>query len=86
MIKKTKAICIFLPGILKIPPFGAFFIIIQKLQVTQEFWNMIWKPNKIPLPVIGVTSMYCKNWLSNGYNMAVIVKKEKKVSQSDRNK
>ena len=66
MIKKTKAICIFLPGILKIPPFGAFFIIIQKLQVTQEFWNMIWKPNKIPLPVIGVTSMYCKNWLSNG--------------------
>ena len=28
---------------------------------------MIWKSDKIPLPVIGVTFFYCKNWLSNGH-------------------
>ena len=32
-----------------------------------NFWSMIWNPYKIPLPVIGVTCMYCKKWLSNGY-------------------
>ena len=60
--RETKAICIFLPGNLKNRPFGIFFIINQKLQVSQN-----WKPDKIPLPVIGVTCMYCKNWLSNGH-------------------
>ena len=28
---------------------------------------MIWKHDKIPLPVLGVTCMYCKNWMSNGH-------------------
>ena len=55
--RETKDICNFLPGILKNQPFGAFFIINQKLQVSQKFKSMIWKPDKIPLPVIGVTSI-----------------------------
>ena len=51
----------------KIWLFGAFFIISQKLQVLLNFWSIIWKPDKIPLPVIGVICTYCKNWLSNGH-------------------
>ena len=39
--KETKDICNFLPGILKNQPFGAFFIINQKLQVSQKFKSMI---------------------------------------------
>jgi hypothetical protein len=33
--RETKAICIFLPGNLKNRPFGAFFTINQKLQVSK---------------------------------------------------
>ena len=29
--------------------------------------SMIWKPDRIPLSVLGVTCMYCKNWMSNGH-------------------
>ena len=32
--RETKDICNFLPGILKNQPFGAFFIVNQKLQVS----------------------------------------------------
>jgi hypothetical protein len=39
--RETKDICNFLPGILKNQPFGALFIINQKLQVTQKFKSMI---------------------------------------------
>ena len=35
--RETKAICIFFRGNLKNRPFGAFFIINHKLQVSQKF-------------------------------------------------
>ena len=58
---------LFFLAIWKNRPFGAFFTINQKLQLSLKFWSMIRKPDKIPLPVIGVLYMYFKNWLSNNY-------------------
>ena len=65
--------CVIFPGSFKNPPFGSFVSISQKLQVSQTFWSMIWKPDKISFPLIGVTCMYCKNWQRNGHFCGVNV-------------
>ena len=56
---------LFFLAVLKFNPLAHFSTYLKNYKF--QFWSMIWKPDKILLPMIGVTCMYCKNLLSNGH-------------------
>ena len=67
----TKGLIIFWNWILELKMdkrylYNLFFYFFKLFNISLTK-SIIWKPEKILFPVIGLTWMYCKNWLSNGY-------------------